>query len=1172
MFLKSVSLYGFKTFALKTDFVLKPGLTAVVGPNGCGKSNLFDAVVWVLGEQSMRSLRGRKMEEVVFHGSEAKKPLGFAQVKLVFDNEDGFFPLPHSEISIVRRFYKSGDSEFEINGQPCRLRDIHNLLMDTGMGKLNYSIINQGDVEYIIGLSPTERRVIFDEAAGINKYKIEKRRTLNKIKDTDANIARLRDLLTDIEERLDPLSKQAEQARRYEDLVERIESLKRRVIVADIRRLLDVIDTQNQEEKTCRDNISKSEEDTRGNRRSRDDALSDLAKAHSALNTASQDMGRLRGKLENQQQTLDFLQNALRQNEQSRQRLEGDIQSWTTRHEELEKEIKELHKNKEEAQQRLEKQRKELRDMLSAGDDEAGEQDEQQLARQASEAAQSFESARDKLQSLREKQREINYQKQTVEKNLKEKQRELEYARGRRQSISEKHKAGDKDLEQARNALKDAEAQHDELTENAQKLSAERDNLSRELEDARENLAYERARAEHLQAVVRAAQSGETGPDQWVKLKSGDAPHALELNVKSGSEPAVRRALGALRDAAAVDASSDINELTPRQAGEMVFILADLLPAADEKNIKDLISDKDAVGAMSDFVQPAGASKAAAEKLFARFIVARDAAAVARLAQKAAPGMAVVSQQGDALFADGLLTLGQGLGGREDMEQLANEARENTKKIRSDIQSLEQQLGQLKNQIRQNESQLKQTQDRIRKQAQKETRIASDIASLEREMSFHDQGVEAAGQAASELEKSQADLETQIQETNSALSEAEKEFAQRREDRERRETRLNRVVEKRRERQDAIQSLRMKVNDLENEIRAMEDSAKYRDVERERAARRLEALRDDKQRITRDMRGRAQAVEDAREEWSGLSEQVAVAEKELSLRRDEIRMAQERVHQLERKIESAEENVDALREQMLQAQLKRERADAQLEEQRRVFQEEFPGLNEQKALDETENVEPGEKTEYRKLKTELEAMGPVNMLALGEYEEEKQRFDMLLNQVGDLEDTRATLMDMVHEFDDRSRDNFLETFTQINEKFRETFQEVFGGGDAQITLIDENDPLETGVEIAVALPGKRMRNIRLLSGGEKALCALTLIFSILKVKPSPFYMLDEVDAGLDDSNVDKFKNLLIKYSREVQFLVITHNKGTIIGADHYYGITMDGNEGYTRVLSVSVEQ
>jgi chromosome segregation protein len=619
-------------------------------------------------------------------------------------------------------------------------------------------------------------------------------------------------------------------------------------------------------------------------------------------------------------------------------------------------------------------------------------------------------------------------------------------------------------------------------------------------------------------------------------------------------------------DAWVVPAAGSIDKLTPKQAGELLFLLADALPDAPGAALDGEI------GRLSDFARAAGDIAAPVAKLLSRYAVVESSASVPQLAGSLPAGFAVVTRSGDALLQNGILFLGEGLGGREEMKKLSLEADAAISEAKETIRVIDNRLADLRDDSKRVEREFQNAEKESQKLSLRNVERTSEITSLEKEMQFHEQALEAWGAAVAELDAQRTNLDAEKQQAQQALDSEQQAFQGKKQDLDRKEILLNEMLETRRQRQALLQDLRMKLNDRKNDNRSIDDNVTYREKEIERAEQQAESRRTERTRLDAEITARMAEFEASRGGGEELAREVESAQKELAARQEKLNEHERAIKQYESDIDDMDQAAADAREQIQQIQIRRARTEAQLEEQRRVFSEEFPGTDEAAALEEAADVQPGERAEYKRYRKELEDMGPVNMLAIGEFDDEKQRYDLLMSQLEDLQEVRVTLLDMVNEYDNRSRNQFLETFNAINEKFKETFQEIFATGDAEIVLTNPADPLETGVEIHVQMPGKRMRNIRLLSGGEKALTALTLIFAILKVKPSPFYLLDEVDAGLDESNVAKFKSMLMTYSKQAQFMVITHNKGTLIGADHYYGITMDSTEGYTKVLSVSLEQ
>jgi len=1170
MFLKSLSLYGFKTFANKLDFEFKPGVTAIVGPNGSGKSNLIDAIIWVMGEQSVRSIRGRKMAEVIFHGSTKKKPLGYAQVVITFDNEDGFFPLPHSEISIMRRYYKSGESEFAINREPCRLRDIHSLVLDTGLGKMNYSVINQGDVEYIIDLSPLQRREIFDEAAGINRYKVEKAKTFQKIKETDQNIARLRDILTEIEEQLEPLRVQAEKAQRYEELTEQIEKLKLSVMVSDITRLVQRLEELGQEEQQLKESGREAQvEISKMGAR-----LAELAEAYdsrrSEIDEKMEELTTLGSEVGRTEESIRRLSNSLDQTRTNISSMEQRKKEASNRIETLSAAITESGKQLQEKSGELNKAREQLGGMDQPGG--GALEREQQLA---SECADTRAGIQELITEQTRLKNEIDLHRRQINEIEAASSRQTEEKTGIQKNIDElKNKLASLD-----GSIAEKKAELDRLVPEEKKLDDELPSLTRKIEADREEfntltdkIRELRARKSALENVAQTVESlyrkaaADAGTEGLADLASG-------AGFADNSYNAARRALGnALR--AGITSSDRISKKAA--AGDenaAIYLLADWLDNGGIPDLSHLKQEDGVAGLLSDFISTENIHSPGPglERALRGVVVMESADALMSMIDRIPAGAGAVTRDGETVFRDGVLCIGE--------EPVTPEA------VTERLKGIEAELAEKEAEAEGMGERLEETEKKFAEQSRRHGEIHGSIMKLEaalqasgdrretfaERLSFYESELASVESSISSAGPRHEELVSGLEKFESSLSETEKKIQKQQAVLDEKQPELDELVslrkslmDKRAEMAAEIERLQQETEELRNGITAKNTERSQLEERIEEGDQALEGLWAHAGRVESDL-------ETAREELENWRKKQKKVQEELETTRTALADIAEERKVLNGDIERLRNEMAEGKETLGQLEVKKARAETQLDEVRRQFMEEFPGMTEERAIEEAPPVQTGEKGLFKSLRAEREALMPVNQLAIGEFEEKKSRHDGLLDQISDLEDTRATLMDIVDKYDDKSRVEFLETFNAVQEKFSETFIEIFQGGEARLVLTDEEDPLEAGVEIKVQVPGQRMRNIVLLSGGQKAMCALTLIFAILKVKPSPFYLLDEVDAGLDEVNVGRFKDMLHKYSTDGQFIVVTHNKGTISGADHFYGITLDQEEGYSKVISVSLE-
>ncbi|MFA6450249.1 MAG: chromosome segregation protein SMC [bacterium] len=1166
MYLKSLSLYGFKTFAKRTVFDFKRGATAVIGPNGSGKSNLIDAIAWAIGEQSVRSLRSRKMEEVVFHGSTAQKPLGYAEVILTFDNEDGFFPLPQSEIAIMRRYYKSGESEFTINRESCRLRDIHNLLLDTGLATTGYSIVNQGDVEYIIDLTPQQRREIFVEAAGIIKYKMEKIKTQQKIAETEQNIARLRDSLMEIESSLDALREQAEKAKRYEDVVEEMEKLKLGVFADDIRRMTERLQQQTGEEDRLTKRRSELKEDAvklRGNqaqltakmetdRRAADLLLQQLAVVGGRVGRAEESVRYLTRSIEEiDRQSADSLR------EQGSLKTQTDI---------LQKEIVRLGEHAEAKKKRLAEAQAEL-EKLAAGARDDFKLRESDLTKQRNELLAEMDVIKGKETALLSELTVAGDRLRNLQSQIKERSRDRENLKKQADKLQADLKNGGEKTAAFETAIKAKEEAVESLRKRIEELNARKRESQAVADEITAQINSIKVRVSTLEKIAGITRGSSKKGDG----SAGSVSIAETVEIEEGFRLAVQRALDDLLNASPVKLPDIRGILKEAKDRNGIYAVVELLNSVQAPDLEKLAGGKGCLGLLGARVKFKSAVDPSLISLFNRFIIVDGIKTLEAIAPELPAGSGAVTLDGAACFSEGILRTGEALptadliAGR--VEELKAELKEKESEAAAKTKAAIEPEKELK-QASQTFSTEGNALIRLREELNAAlSRLQTDedrVDFFEREMKTMDFALVEWSKAASELEKTASDSQTALDAVRNDKKQLEAKLKER-------QTELDGITDNYRKKDTARSDLRVEIGEINRDIEGVNDAVRYRGSEIER----LKLRGDDISRALGEMKGRrdnaVRELDAATIEMNETRAEQGKAASELEQKKAALGESGAELGEVNKAVEENELESSDLREKILECELKRARTETQLDDTRRQFEEEFPGMTDQEAIEKAGVTETGRKSRYLNLRRELESLLPVNQLAIGEYDEKRNRRDYLLEQISDLEATRTSLVDVMLDYDKRSREQYLDTFTKVRDSFRETFFEMFGGGEAQLTMESGCDPLEAGVDMSIQIPGKRMRGITLLSGGEKALSALVLIFAILKVKPSPFYILDEVDAGLDDTNIVRFREMLKKYSRDSQFIVVTHNKGTLAGVDHFFGITLKEEEGYSKVLSVSID-
>ncbi|MEW6203343.1 MAG: chromosome segregation protein SMC [bacterium] len=1176
MYLKGLSLYGFKTFAAKMNFIFLPGVTAIVGPNGSGKSNLFDAIVWVSGEHNIRSIRGRKMEEVVFHGSGSRKPLGYAQVELTFDNEDGFFPLPHSEVSITRRYYRSGESEFLINNEPCRLRDIQSMLLDTGLGKLNYSIVSQGDVEYIINLAPIERRTIFDEAAGINKYKIEKRKTLQKIKDTETNIARITDIVTEIEERLEPLAAQAEKARRYEEITTELEALKMKVLASDITRCHENLKQIDDEEKMCRQNISASLNACAEQRREKDALQHLILETQSAAEQAQREQNQLVQQIARLEEAEKF---STRIVDSLQQQIETDHNRLTAEDERKKQTAAKIGKIENQIQQaedavrEMEAEEISIRESVyskTATDEKpASKADLMELrvrVRNLKEKEVEFKKERDSLRlnadSLEETIAEKEQAKRALAENIAAFKKEQTAAEAEQKKLSGK-------IQEIERQIAAMEA---DLSGEKEKLGGIASRARQKLDEL-QNLKTDAGVVHARLRDVRKRSAADTSPREWLTMNEAVAemPKLKEIiRIRQGADKIVHRILDALLELPVIADTHKVEAIRPLPEKEISFILLTDDDLPDDKQIEGIRKTRGVVGFLADFIELQPDAPQSVLSMLYHTIILEDHESLLRLVKEAGTNFACVSRDGALSLDRFVLTIGNPQPSSAELESELENLQRSVKKTGEEINRIEEEKESAEKAFYALRDEKSKREDELRDLRFKQVQLSARSQNLNEKITGAQEEIKKIETFLSNTVKNIGSIRLNAQQKDESVLSVISELRAA-------EVELVSLEETLAGRTDADTKkeayhldLKMRIREKKNSLAALQETLQLNAAEKERIQDDLDRIHSELARLQQEKENETGRIENIRAELDDLNRRLEEAIAHFNEKMEYLHANREKVAEIDKGIEDHRQSEEQMRAALLQLEVKRARAETMLDELRKTIEEEYPEFTEEELVQKAEEVKHGDKARFRELKAEREALMPVNQLAIEEYEEAKNRHDFLAAQLTDLNSTRQQLLEMIDYFDEKCRDDFITTFQQINQKFQETFVEIFGGGESRIFLTNEDEPLESGVEISVQIPGKRMRSLQLLSGGEKALCALTLIFAILKVKPSPFYLLDEVDAGLDEQNIQKFKMMLAKYSKDAQFFIITHNKGTLEGADHLYGITME-EEGVSKVLSVSLE-
>ncbi len=1180
MQLKKLQLLGFKTFADRTEIHIDQGLTAVVGPNGSGKSNIVDALLWVLGEQNPRLLRGDKSQDVIFAGSEQRKPLGMAEVRLVVDNSDGMLPIRFAEVQVTRRIYRSGESAYLLNGAACRLKDITELFLDTGMGQGAYAVVGQNEVDAVLSARPEDRRELFEEAAGIKKYRVRKREALRKLETASAHLQRVHDILRELEEQRTPLEKQAAAARRYLGVQGHLKELEVELLASELQRADYEQEAALQEREQDLKRLHASEADLARLDRLAEDASQRIADAESELDAARQRLQNGTARVERLQNAFILMEQQISAAEQTRQQLETEIEEAEAERKRLQTLLQADTEEKEALHQEEARQREEWaaakvilqqKEAACAAALQAIEEQQSvrlQRTRERAEAQNALNAAGARLENLRLQNGQLQERRSAV--------LQLQYETASRLQ----------ELQQALQ-LKEEEQQllQAEQTQQESQRAGTRAVLAEArsgLETARRILAEQSARLNALTELHRSHEGfyqgvrALLGGVQKGALQGHYRPVVDLLTVPDRYRVAVEVALGgSLQDIVTrteAEARRGIDWLKKERAGRATFLALPLLRPGQPFKNPGLAGVE---GTALDLVGFDEEYAAAVQLLLGRALVASSLDTALTASRQLTGWGRIVTLEGELLSPGGALTGGslQGRGahlvGRkgemDDLQQqipllkkAAEEAAIQVNQLTALLQKQEEALGGLQKKLSENQAARASLEGRRNAELRESARLQQQLENEESRLQTLEKQAE---QLQMELQKASARLEAELEENEDAedvLSVMQAESAQMAAARD--QARIAVVALEVSVSQCAArqQGLLRSINAGESALQAL-NSQYAQKTARQNAMCTMEGERGgEKARLEaeqKDARATLVLLEKDLEQQQKLRQEALDSGFHMNARMRELNVQRA-----------------SITESLHEVELRLARIEVQSAQTQERLQSEY-GITLEDGLRMPIQNLPDRQTaqEVARMRRELRAMGQVNTGAVEEFERLTERYSYLSEQQADLEKGRASLLETISEIDSSTREVFLETFEQIKREFQTLFARLFGGGSAELKLTRPDDLLETGIDITAQPPGKKAQSLSLLSGGERSLTATALLFSFLAVRPSPFVLLDEVDAPLDGASVERFLGLVREFSERSQMLIITHNPATMEAAPVWYGITMR-QAGVSSVLSYRVPQ
>ncbi|MBB3906197.1 chromosome segregation protein SMC [Anoxybacteroides rupiense] len=1179
MFLKRLDIVGFKSFADRVSIEFVPGVTAVVGPNGSGKSNITDAIRWVLGEQSAKSLRGAKMEDIIFAGSDSRRPLNIAEVTLTLDNEDGFLPLDYQEVSVTRRVYRSGESEFLINQQPCRLKDIIDLFMDSGLGKEAFSIIGQGRIEEILSSKPEERRTIFEEAAGVLKYKIRKKKAEHKLNETQENLHRVNDILHELESQLEPLKIQASIAQDYLEKRNELETFEVALIAHEIEELhrqwnhlRDQLTDHQQKEMALSAALQKEEatvEQLRDQMTALDESIDGLQQV---LLVVSEELEKLEGRKE-------VLKERKKNAAQYQKQLEETISSLSEKSGKLcstlEKEREQLTRIREELHA-LQTELKEKQRAFASYDISV----EEQMERLKSDYIElvheqaSLKNERTHLQALLEKlEKKQSVLTKENEKHLTERNR-----------IKEQYIALESKYQQTERKLKEQETQLQQKSAQLAELKQEIEQKESMLYQAYQYLQQTKSRKEMLEEMQHDYAGFFQGVKEILKAReqlSGIHGAVVELiHVSSKYETAIEIALGgAMQHIVVADeeaARAAIHYLKKHSYGRATFLPMNVLqPKQLPSEQLAIVKNHPAfVGVANELVSYDSIYQTVLAHLLGNVIVTTNLKGANELARLLHYRYRLVTLEGDVVSPGGAMTGGgvakktnSLLSRNRELETITDKFRDmeaKTEQLELFVQSKKKEAAQreaemveLRKQIEERRFALQEIKSAWREVEWQEKNTSERLALYDEEKAHDEQEMRQLREKITTVEQKLYQMEAKLAE----IDEQMQHLTLQKQDEQSSKEAL----------QAAITEQKVAVAEKQQLLKHIQEKIAQLTLEQEETEKQLQAAKEDLLTLTDEMNSNVSG-----EEQLDQLRQQKVQDKQETLeliasRREQRLQYQEMLENSERELKEKKRQYKQLTEIIKDEEVKLNRLDVELENLLSRLREEymltFEAAKEKYPL---QMEAEAARKKVKLIKRAIDELGTVNLGAIDEYDRVSERYQFLTEQKSDLQHAKETLHQVIDEMDQEMKKRFLTTFQQIRSHFGDVFQQLFGGGRADLQLTDSNDLLNTGVEIVAQPPGKKLQNLSLLSGGERALTAIALLFSILKVRPVPFCVLDEVEAALDEANVHRYALYLKRFSSQTQFIVITHRKGTMEEADVLYGVTMQ-ESGVSRLVSVRLE-
>ena len=1182
MYLKRLELQGFKSFADKTILELMPGITTVIGPNGSGKSNISDAIRWVLGEQSMKSLRGTKSMDIIFAGTQNRKSLGFAEASLVFDNSDGALPIEYTEVTVTRKIYRSGETGYFINKVPCRLKDVLELFMDTGIGKDGYSIIGQGKIDEILSNKSEDRRHIFEEAAGIVKYRTRKQESEKKLEHTKLNLLRINDILTEIEGNLEPLQIQADKAKKYLNLREELKSIEIGLFVYNIEKYkqelekvvqdIDIMQTQCNDEEGRLERIKILKEELK----SSIDEITETIENMSNIGFESQKQ------IEQLNSDINVAKTRIANNNENNDRYLKEIDEQNAKIQELKEEIEQKEAKKDNLKQNKEKFEKELNEKQEELDKLTEKLSSKELEIEGYK--HTVEENTDKKYELQSEinAQNINYQnfekrQVQIKQEMQSTISELDSTRLNKEDIAKQFNEIENKKNKAQNSLNEVAKQREEANQKIKSFESNINILSSEMRIKESRLKFLIETEKEKEGYIKSVKSLLKDCENIKELGKGmNGVLANIIEVPDELQTAIEMCLGASLQNIVTETETDakrlVEHLRKNNLGRASFLPISSVKGRKLDKIKG--NESGVVGIASDLVKYNKKYEQIILNLLGRTVIVDNMDTAIRVAKQNDYTFRIVTTEGDLINPSGAITGGSVakktvniLGRSKEIEKLekeVNELKVKIKKLEDEKQEYEESIEGILELSANLEKELQEIDITYATEKQKVISINENIEKLEKRLNRLKEEQANLEKQKEEAVSTKGDLQVEINkivEQNGELSKIINEFAELNKDDQKYIDDLNFDITNLKISVSSFDESEASIQEIQERINQELENA-HTSIENKNAQ--IEQIKKDNEELEKSIQDTLQKIEEVKESVNSGSSKIEEWKKERAQK-------SEKLSKQEDELTAKFKVIEDLKGQLVKLDVKKTKIDEDINGIINKMWEEYELTpNNAEQYQKPENVALTQKR-VNSLRNEIRELGSVNVDSIEEYKNLKDRYDFMSEQRLDLENTMSKLRKVISDMTQIMKEQFKEKFKVINKNFGEVFAELFGGGKAELTLEDEENILECGIEITVQPPGKKLQNMMLLSGGEKAFTAIALLFAILKINPAPFCVLDEIEAALDDVNVFRYADYLKKFTEHTQFLVITHRKGTMEAADSVYGVTME-ESGISKLLSMKLKQ